>query len=318
MRDILHDLLFTALRHARLGGSRVHDAPDPSSLGRKRRRMWVDPKKCVGCGNCVPVCTMGVISVVKGRAQVNEDECVECNSCHRTLRRGSLDPTFVRVLRWTFQRVRLLHDAPPDLCPTGALTPPKLEWPRVLRAIFSDPTVKHPSTGSGGRGTEEIKTNDVTGRLKEGEIGFAVELGRPGLGARFHDLDRVSRSLAVVGVTFEARNPVTHLMADTATGALREDILDEKVMSAIVECRTEAARVPKVLQTLQRVAGEIDTVFSAAIAAKCDPDGSVPYEQAVRECGFTLSINTKTNLGLGRPLFHDERVVESVAMAGRA
>ncbi len=280
--------------------------------------MKIDQDKCVGCGNCVPICTMGAISVVNGRSRVNQDECVECNTCHRTLRNEGYNPTLVRTVRWVLKQFHLAHDAPPDVCPTGALTPPKLEWPRSLRAEFSDPTVPHSTTKMGGRGTEEIKSNDVTGRLKEGEIGFVVELGRPGIGARFRDLEKVARILAEIGVTFESANPVTHLMVDTRTGILREDVLNEKVMSAIIECRTEASRAPEVLAAIRRAVKEIDTVISAGISARCNPDGSVPYEEIVAESGFTLSSNTKTNLGLGRPLFEDRQPVHATISSGRA
>ncbi len=264
--------------------------------------MRIDRNRCVGCGNCIPVCTMGVISVVDGRSQVNEEECVECNTCYRTLRSEGRNPTLVRVVRWVLKRPHLAYDSPPDVCPTGALSPPQLEWPRSLRAEFSDPTIKHSTTGIGGRGTAEIKSNDVTGRLQPGMIGIVAELGRPGLGARFRDIQKVSMALAAAGVTFEPNNPVTHLMTDVATGALREDVLQEKVMSAIIECRIEDARLPRALEALRRAAGEVDTVLSVGVSARCNPDGSVPYEDAVRRCGFTLSLNAKTNLGLGRPL----------------
>ena len=279
--------------------------------------MQIDEEKCVGCGNCVPVCTMGVISVVDGRSRVNEEECVECNTCYRTLRSEDHNPTLVRAARWVLRQFRLAYDPAPDVCPTGALTPPTLTWPRSLRATFSDPTIKHPSTGTGGRGTEEIKSNDVTGRLKPGEIGFVVELGRPGLGARFRDLQTVAMALAEAGVRFEPKNPVTHLMTDTAVGILQEDVLNEKFMSAIIECRAEAARTPAILATLRRVASEIESVLSAGVAARCGPDGSVPYAEVVRASGFTLSLNAKTNLGLGRPLF-EERSEPAQTSAGRA
>jgi ferredoxin len=279
--------------------------------------MQIDKEKCVGCGNCVPVCTMGVISVVNGRSQVNEEECVECHTCYRTLRNEGYNPTLVRSVRWVLRQFHLAYDPPPDVCPTGALTPPTLEWPRSLRATFSDPTLKHPSTGIGGRGTEEIKSNDVTGRLKAGEIGFAVELGRPGLGARFRDLQTVAMALAKAGVQFEPNNPVTHLMADIKTGALHADVLNEKVMSAIIECRADAALVPGILAALRRAAGEIESVISAGIAGRCDPDGSVPYAEMARASGFNLSLNGKTNLGLGRPLFA-ERSPAAPSSTGRA
>lgn len=279
--------------------------------------MQIDEWKCVGCGNCVPVCTMGVISVVDGRSRVNEEECVECNTCYRTLRSEGLNPTLVRAARWVLRQLRLAYEPAPDVCPTGALTPPTLTWPRSVRATFSDPTIKHPSTGTGGRGTEEIKSNDVTGRLQPGEIGFVVELGRPGLGARFRDLQTVAMALAEAGARFEPKNPVTHLMTDTAAGLLREDVLNEKVMSAIIECRADAVRAPRILAALRRVAADIETVLSAGVAARCGPDGSVPYAEVVRASGFTLSLNAKTNLGLGRPLF-EERSEPAQASAGRA
>ncbi|MCL5110750.1 MAG: 4Fe-4S binding protein [Chloroflexi bacterium] len=265
--------------------------------------MKIDQNKCVGCGNCVPVCSMGVISVERGRVTVNENECVECNTCYRTLRNERRNPLLVRAIRWGLGHVSLAYDPEPDVCPTGALMPLQLAWPRSLRAVFSDPTIKHPSTGVGGRGTEEIKSNDVTGRLRAGDIGLVVELGRPGLGTRFRDLQSVAQALAEAGVRFEARNPVTHLMSDPATGTLREDVLDEKVMSAIIECRTDLEHLPSVLATLQEAARHIDTVISAGVSARCGSRGEVPYVAAVEGCGFALSLNSKTNLGLGRPLF---------------
>jgi hypothetical protein len=83
-----------------------------------------------------------------------------------------------------------------------------------------------------------VKTNDVTGRVKEGEAGFVIEFGRPGVGARFREIQEMTRALAAVGVEFESKNPVTSLMTDRRRGLIREDILDEKVLSAIVEVKT--------------------------------------------------------------------------------
>jgi len=44
----------------------------------------------------------------------------------------------------------------------------------------SIPMVTHESTAVHGRGTEEVKTNDVSHRIKKGEVGLVVEFGRPG------------------------------------------------------------------------------------------------------------------------------------------
>jgi len=263
--------------------------------------MEVDKSRCVGCGNCIPWCTMGAIYIGgDGKAEVNQEECVECQNCYRSLRNEGYHPLLVRALRRVLSLFHLVYDADVDVCPTGALTPPELDWPRVLRRHFSDPAAIHPSTGGSGRGTEEIKTNDVTGRIGEGEVGLVVELGRPGTGAHFRDVERVSTQLATLGVHFEERNPVTALMVDVASGKLRPEVLEEKVLSAIIECKVELMRVPVVLRAIDEVSREVDTVLSLGIACRCGPGGSTTYESLVEDVGFTLSPNGKINLGLGR------------------
>jgi ferredoxin len=263
--------------------------------------MLVNKSRCVGCGNCVALCPMEAIAIgADGRAEINQDECVECGVCERTLRKEGLNPTMVRLGRKFLTMLHLRYMPALDVCPTNALVKPQLEWPRVLRSEFSDPLVTHSVTGTSGRGTEEIKTNDVTKRLQEGEVGFVVELGRPGLGARFWEIERMAMALAKLGVTFQQGNPLTYLMSDPATGKLKDEVLNEKVLSAIIELKTTMEKIPDVLQTIQEVEQEIDTVVSVGIASKCRADGSVPHEEWVHKTGFALSINGKTNLGLGR------------------
>ena len=268
--------------------------------------MWIDPKRCVGCGNCVAVCPMGAIAVDvrTNRAVVDEDECVECHTCFRGMSREHLPPALVRAIRKGAKLLRFRFEPEPDVCPTAAITPQPLTWPRIVRQAFSDPVVPHESTGVSGRGTEEAKTNDVTGRVRTGEAGFTVEFGRPGIGVRFRDIDRVTRALGAAGVTFEANNPVASLMTDTATGAIRDDILGEKVLSAIVEVKTAMQRVPDVLRTLRAVSGDLATVMCVGVSARCDANGDTELEDVLEAAGFRFW-RGKTNLGLGRPLFQE-------------
>jgi hypothetical protein len=250
---------------------------------------------------------MGAISLdVDGKSVVDQDECVECSTCYRVLRDEGYWPSFVNMVRRILSLVRLQYLAEIDVCPTGALVQPELEWPRNIRAAFSDPTVVHVGTGVGGRGTEEIKTNDVTGRLGEGEAGVVVELGRPGIGAHFHDVEKVAMALIPLQPDFESNNPVTQLMQDPKTGKIKEEVLDEKVLSAIIEVKTKLEKIPDYLRMLQTVQGETDAVFCVGVASKCLADGSVPHEKWVKSAGYTLSPNGKTNLGLGRPLFQGD------------
>jgi ferredoxin len=269
--------------------------------------MEIDKRKCVGCGNCHAICPMGAISLdADGKSIVNQDECVECSTCYRVLRDEGYWPPFVRALRKMLSSLRLQFLAEVEVCPTGALTPPELAWPRSLRAAFSDPTVVHAGTGVGGRGTEEIKTNDVTGRLGKGEVGIVVEIGRPGTGARFRDLEKVAMAVARLQPIFEPNNPVTQLMEDPKTGKMVKEVLDEKVLSAIIEMKTQLERMPDFLHALEAVQEEVDAVFCVGVASRCLSDGSIPHEAWVREAGYALSPNGKTNLGLGRPLFEGD------------
>jgi ferredoxin len=268
--------------------------------------MEIDKEKCVGCGNCHAICTMGVITLdTDGKSIVNQDECVECFTCHRVLRNEGYPPWFVRALRKVLSLFRLGYLAEADVCPTGAITPPELKWPRSIRAFFSDPTTVHPGTGVPGRGTDEIKSNDVTGRLRKGEAGLVVEMGRPGTGAYFRDVEKVAMALAPLQPHFESENPVTQLMADAKTGKIKDDVLNEKVLSAIIEIKTSLEKIPALLQALEKVSREIDTVISVGVASKCLPGGALPHEEWVRKAGYSLSPNGKTNLGLGRPLFKE-------------
>ena len=44
--------------------------------------VTVDVDKCVGCGECVDICPVGVYEMKDGKSDpVNADECVGCESC---------------------------------------------------------------------------------------------------------------------------------------------------------------------------------------------------------------------------------------------
>src|SRR5687768_18514463 len=218
---------------------------------------------------------MGAIYIdpVLKRATIDRDECVECYTCFNGLSQEHLNPTIVRTVRKVFAAMRIRFEPEPDVCPTAAFEPDELTWPRVVRRAFSDPRVPHESTGVEGRGTEEVKTNDVTGRVGPGDVGFTIELGRPGGGVRFRDIQVMCRALARAGVTFEKKNPVTSLMSDVATGTIREDILNEKVLSAIVEIKVPVERAEEIIHIVKDVERRIDTVVSIGAGVRCDDRG---------------------------------------------
>jgi ferredoxin len=261
----------------------------------------ISTDRCVACGNCIPVCPVSAIDIdpVLRRAVVDRDRCVECFTCYRGLSTEHLNPTLVRTIRSLLSWFRVRFDPEPDVCPTAAIEPEELAWPRIVRRAFSDPLVPHESTGIHGRGTEEVKTNDVTDRVGEGEAGFTIEFGRPTVSARFRDISRMTEALARAGVTFEKSNPVTHLMPDPANGRIREDILDERILSAIVEVKTGMERVPEVLSIVTAVAKELDTIVAIGVSTRCSREGGSALDDVLRAEGMPFW-RGKTNLGLGR------------------
>jgi hypothetical protein len=245
---------------------------------------------------------MGAIAIDPGfgRAVVDRDLCVECHTCYRGMSTENLNPRLVRAARRILGLLRLRFDPEPDVCPTSAIVPEELTWPRTVRRAFSDVQATHESTGVLGRGTEEVKTNDVTGRVGVGEVGFTVELGRPGIGATFHDIEAVTKGLARCGLEFEEANPITHLMTDRDTGLLNPEVLNERVMSAIIEFRTVPANVTAVLGALGELAASIETVMAVGVYARCDESGETELDAILAQEGVPV-VRAKTNLGLGRP-----------------
>lgn len=239
--------------------------------------MRIDNTKCIGCGQCRPFCTMSSIHFTRNlkgtkvHCTVDEDECVDCGICYRS-----------------------------KVCPTDALYQPIHGWPRSIRGTFSNPLAEHKETRVPGRGTEEMKTNDITERFKRGYAGMAAEMGRPGTGARLRDAEKVFKALAKLGVEFEKNNPLTGLLINKETGEMNPEVLDEKVLSAIIEMIIPLEEVILVLDTLEKAAQEIDTVFSIDLVARVDEDLSVPTAKIMEKNGRWHSFHGKTNLGLGR------------------
>ena len=233
---------------------------------------------CTGCGECVPYCPVGAIKSANGTIDIGFDECVECTVCMRFAS-----------------------------CPVDAIqeSPETAQWPRRVRREFSDPITPHSTTGQRGRGTEEMKTNDVTGRVKRGEIGIGMEFGRPGVATRLRELEKMTKALARIGVRFELNNPVTHLLADPATGEMKADVRNERVLSAILEIQTTPDKLPQIVPVVLDVAKQVDTVISWEVITRLNDDGSVPILGDLKELGITPRLNAKINLGMGRPFTND-------------
>jgi Pyruvate/2-oxoacid:ferredoxin oxidoreductase delta subunit len=246
--------------------------------------MKADKDKCIACKRCFAYCPMGKIqtfrrhATIPGRVyiEIDQDKCTDCGTCVRA-----------------------------NICLVKALYQEVEPWPREIRGILSNPLIEFKGSQVPGRGTEEMKTNDVKGSFLPGEVGVGVELGRPGLGTYFRDVEIVAMALmdANIGYKLADENPVTHFMSDKTTGKLRDDILNEKATSAIIEGKCKLEKLPQALKALQEAADRVDTVFTVELITKVTPEGQVPIKPALEELGFWYSINSKNNLGLGEPAF---------------
>jgi hypothetical protein len=152
-----------------------------------------------------------------------------------------------------------------------------------------------------------MKTNDITGRFKFGEAGMAIEMGRPSTGARFSDIEKVAMAVAALGgIVFERQNPITGLMIDKTTGKMNPELMNEKVLSGIIEMTVPLERVPEIINVIKKVTREISTVCSFDLTCKVRSDNKTLAFDLAREAGVEPTPNGKTNVGLGRPFFVEE------------
>lgn len=217
-------------------------------------------------------CPVDAIKLANQRVYIAEDECVECGVCKRS-----------------------------GVCPVDALVQPELEWPRLVRSEFSNPVTAHSSTNLGGRGTAEMKTNDVTGRFKEGQAGVALEIGRPGVGTRVWEVEKIYKEIVKFGAEFEKNNPVKALVADQEKGNFKKELLDQRVLSAIIEFNVPTANLPDLLKLIEKISEETTTVFSVCLVSKASVDGRLENYEIAKKLGYNVSLNGKFNVGLGKP-----------------
>jgi len=239
--------------------------------------MIIDQKTCIGCGNCVFTCTVEAIRLTDDKAEIDREGCVECGNCLRIAG-----------------------------CPTDALQQDELTWPRIVRKYFSDNQFQWPvemrfTTGY-GRGTEECKTNDRTGKFKRGEVGVMVELGRPNTGTSLRNAEKIIQTLMKAGAEMAKKSPITALLGDVQKGLLREEIRDERVLSCIVEAKVKIENLEKALTLLKEASNDLDTVFSLGLVTRMEDGFTSPIEPILKAMGVAVRPNAKINVGLGRPI----------------
>lgn len=237
--------------------------------------MRISEEKCIGCGSCIPFCPVGCIVEKNGKVSIDHDECVDCGVCKRA-----------------------------EVCPTDAIYMPQecFEYPRAIRMQFSDPGVQHPNLKAWGRGTEEAKTNDVTGKFGKGEYGLLIEFGRPGTGTRLTEIEKITRAMCEMDIPILEDNPLYGLLEEDLSGRFKPEYVNEKVLSAILELRIMEDKLEETLGKLFPAFTDLDTVVSVGLVSRFDDNSKLPVIEKLQEMGLEVRPNAKINVGLGRPL----------------
>ncbi len=250
--------------------------------------MKADKDKCIACKRCFPYCPMGRIQTfarhdkIPGRVyiEIEQDACTDCGMCLRA-----------------------------KICPVNALFQPEEPWPREVRGVLSNPMIEFMGSQTPGRGTEEMKTNDVKGTFLPGEVGVGIELGRPGVGAYFRDVETVAMALmkANLGYQLAAENPVTHFMSDKTTGKLRDDVVNEKATSAIIEGKCKLEKLPAGPQ--DPPGGGQDPRYGLHRGSDHEgpAEGRGPHRPRLQEAGDVAFHQQQEQHGVGRTALHVRR-----------
>lgn len=238
----------------------------------------INKELCIGCKICQRYCTVDAIHFIPEEKKCHVDQ-VRCTECYVCLRQ--------------------------KVCPKGAIVPIELDsFYKQLQHVLSDPVENHGVTGVTGRGTEEVKTNDVSGRVQKGEVGICIDMGRPGKGVFLRDAEKVAMACAQAGVKLATADhtPLAALMPDLNTGKLVDECLDYHLLSCIVEGKCQEEELKHVLEALKKVEKEIDTVFSLGLIIRTDEKGQTKALDCLDELGIEQPHRGKVNVGLGKPL----------------
>ena len=92
------------------------------------------------------------------------------------------------------------------------------------------------------------------------------------------------------------------MIENPETGDLKPELLNERVLSAIIEIMVKRDRLGPVLKTIKEVAKEVDSVFTLDVFTLLEPGLTIPQEviDIIESEGFTWRPNAKINMGLGR------------------
>jgi hypothetical protein len=91
------------------------------------------------------------------------------------------------------------------------------------------------------------------------------------------------------------------MMQDVSSGSLLPAVLDERVLSCVIEASFPEGRLAEMLEAVRYAAAGISTVVSVCCIGVADGDGTYELQRRLDELGIPYRTNGKQNVGLGRP-----------------
>jgi len=145
---------------------------------------------------------------------------------------------------------------------------------------------------------------DWRGRSVTGQVTPVLVLTGPATGRAIITISG-SGDITMDGEGFPDTSIPDVTLNGNPTGDIRPDILNEKVMSAIIEIKVEVERTEEIINIIWEVEKRIPTQVVIGVGVRCDAEGE---ENVVSPILAKLGYNpqrAKTNIGLGRKVIRD-------------
>ncbi len=106
----------------------------------------------------------------------------------------------------------------------------------------------------------------MTGKFKRGEYGLLMEFGRPCVGTRFREMEKVTLAMRARGLPILEDNPVLRPAGGGYVGRFKPDMSTKKWLSAILETRFQEDELEEILGVILPVLDHVKTVVSVGLS----------------------------------------------------
>jgi hypothetical protein len=128
------------------------------------------------------------------------------------------------------------------------------------------------------------------------DVEFELEFGRPGLGIRIGEIEKILSPLIRCGVVFETgRNTLGNWMIDRLKGIFQDEVKNERVMRGSVCFVVSSSKIPTILEAIEDCSVlSINTIFSLSVTSAVENSGAAPMIEMLEKMGCKVPPSCKT------------------------